>query len=395
MGKGPDTTRRRIVQLLSGSALLAGPVTGAQANIILSGFRMVQQENVMLHFDLSSAAGDADLFTLTEPDRLVIDLPNTSKAESILPKQFPQGAVKGIRYGTHGPEKLRVVVDLNRPVAASFRFVPRQDGQRLIVDLGVKGNLDLAQYKARVEEPAPLRNVIVAIDAGHGGKDPGAIGQRATREKDITLKVARKLFDRLKNQDGITPVMIRNKDTYVGLRERIRLARAKHADLFVSIHADAFKRKAAKGSSVYTLSLKGATSEAASWLAEKENEADELFGNVALDGLSQDLRQTLLDLAQNSTLEASFEAGADVLDELKKIGAVHKPNVEQANFGVLKSPDIPSLLVETAFISNPQEERKLNSPRFQDQLASAIQKGVTGYLNKRAPEGTYLHASKG
>jgi len=367
MGSSPDTTRRRIVQIL----------------------------NVMLHFDLSASAGDANLFTLTEPDRLVIDLPNTNMAESIEPKRFAQGAVKGIRFGSHGPEKLRVVIDLNRPVSASFRFVPRQEGQRLIVDLGVKGNLELAEYKARVVETSSLRNVIVAIDAGHGGKDPGAIGQRATREKDITLKVARRLYKRLETQPGITPVMIRSKDTYVALRERIRIARIKHADLFVSLHADAFKRKAAQGSSVYTLSLKGATSEAASWLAEKENEADALFGNVALDGLSQDLKQTLLDLAQNSTLEASLEAGADVLNELKKVGAVHKPNVEQANFGVLKSPDIPSLLVETAFISNLQEERKLNSPRFQEQLAVAIQKGVTGYLNKRAPEGTYLHAGKG
>jgi len=395
MGNRPDTTRRRIVQLLSGSALLAGPAVDAQSKVILSGFRMVQQENVMLHFDMNSVAGDANLFTLTEPERLVIDLPNTSMADSIKPQQYTQGAVKAVRFGSHGPEKLRVVVDLNRPVSASFRFVSRHGGQRLIVDLGVKGNLELAQYKARVEEPTSLRNVIVAIDAGHGGKDPGAIGQRATREKDITLKVARRLFKRLESQPGITPVMIRNKDTYVALRERIRIARNKHADLFVSIHADAFKRKAAKGSSVYTLSLKGATSEAASWLAEKENEADALFGNVALDGLSQDLKQTLLDLAQNSTLEASLEAGADVLTELKKVGAVHKPNVEQANFGVLKSPDIPSLLVETAFISNPQEERKLNSPRFQEQLAVAIQRGVIGYMKKRAPEGTHLHSSNG
>lgn len=395
MGNSPDTTRRRIVQLLSGSALLTGQSVRAQAKVVLSGFRMVQQDNVMLHFDLSSSAGEAKLFTLTEPHRLVIDLPNTSMAESIAPQQFEQGAVKGFRFGSHNAEKLRVVIDLNRPVNASFRFVPRQGGKRLIVDLGVKGNAELAQYKARVQEPTSLRNVIVAIDAGHGGKDPGAVGQRATREKDITLKVARRLFKQLEKHPGITPVMIRDKDTYVGLRERIRIARNKHADLFVSVHADAFKRKAAKGSSVYTLSLKGATSEAASWLAEKENEADALFGNVALEGLSQDLKQTLLDLAQNSTLEASLEVGADVLNELKKIGAVHKPNVEQANFGVLKSPDIPSVLVETAFISNLQEERKLNSPHFQEQLATAIQRGVIGYLNKRAPAGTYLHASKG
>jgi len=254
MDNRPDTRRRRIVQLLSGSALFAGPISvvqaNAQANVLLSSFRMVQQENVMLHFDLSSAAVDANLFTLKEPDRLVIDLPNTTMADTIEPKQFTQGAVKGYRFGSHGPEKLRVVIDLNRPVNASFRYVPRQGGQRLIVDLGVKGNVEFAEYKARVKQTTSLRNVIVAIDAGHGGKDPGAVGQRATREKDITLKVARKLYSRLEKQPGITPVMIRNKDTYVGLRDRIRIARTKHADLFVSVHADAFKRKAAKGSSV-------------------------------------------------------------------------------------------------------------------------------------------------
>lgn len=395
MGNNPDSARRRLVQLISGSALLSGSMTRAHANAVLSGFRMVQQENVMLHFDLNSSNRDANLFVLSNPDRLVIDLPNTRMADSIQPQQFSQGAVKGFRFGAHDATNLRVVIDLYRPVAASFKFVARQGGQRLIVDLGVKGNVELADYKARIKEPSTLRDVIVAIDAGHGGKDPGAVGQRDTREKDITLKVARRLFNRLEKQSGITPVMIRNKDTFVPLRERIRIARTKHADLFVSVHADAFKRKAAKGSSVYALSLKGASSEAAAWLAQKENEADVLFGDVALNNYSQDLKETLLDLAQNSTLESSLEVGADVLSELKKIGAVHKPTVEQANFAVLKSPDIPSVLVETAFISNLQEERKLNSPRFQEQLAVAIQKGIVGYLTKRAPEGTHLHAIKG
>jgi len=380
---------------MSGSVLLAGHSVRASASFFLSGFRMVQQDNVMLHFDLSSSAQDAKLFTLSNPDRLVIDLPNTQMAESIAPQQFSQGAVKGLRFGVHEGDKLRVVVDLYRPVAPSFRFIPRQNGQRLIVDLGVKGNPELADYKARITEKTGLRNLVVAIDAGHGGKDPGAIGQRSTREKDITLKVARRLYKRLEKQTGITPVMIRDKDAYVALRERIRVARSKHADLFVSIHADAFKRKAAHGSSVYALSLKGASSEAAQWLANKENEAAILFDDVALDGLSEDLKSTLLDLAQNSTLESSMEVGGDVLAELKKVGAVHKPSVEQANFAVLKSPDIPSVLIETAFISNLKEERKLNSPAFQEKLAVAIQKGITGYLQRRAPEGTILHASRG
>ncbi len=395
MGNSADIARRRLLQLLGGSALLSAHIVKAETDVTLSGFRMVQQDNVMLHFDLDRAADGAKLFTLSDPDRLVIDLPNTRMAESIQPQQFTQGAVKGFRFGMHEGEKLRLVIDLNRPASPSFRFIPRQGGQRLIVDLGVKGNPELMDYKARITERSALRDIVVAIDAGHGGKDPGAIGQRKSREKDITLKVAQRLYKRLAKQQGVKPVMIRNDDTYVPLRERIRIARTKNADLFVSIHADAFKRKAAHGSSVYALSLKGASSEAAAWLAQKENESDVLFGDVALDGLSEDLKQTLLDLAQNTTLEASLEVGDDVLSELKKVGAVHKPSVEQANFAVLKSPDIPSLLVETAFISNLQEEKKLNSPAFQDRLAVAMQKGITTYLRRRAPEGTILHAMRG
>jgi len=233
------------------------------------------------------------------------------------------------------------------------------------------------------------RDVIIAIDAGHGGKDPGAIGQRKTKEKDIVLSVARRLQRQFANTPGVKPVMIRDSDTFVALRERLRIARSLKADVFVSIHADAFKRKAAHGSSVYALSLKGATSEAAKWLAVKETEQAALFGDVALDGLSDNLKSTLLDLAQNSTLESSLDVGAEVLKQLKNIGPVHKATVEQAPFAVLKSPDIPSVLVETAFISNLQEERKLNSVQFQEQLAGAIQVGVVQYLKRQAPQGTW------
>jgi N-acetylmuramoyl-L-alanine amidase len=390
-----STRRRSLVKLISGSALLVGPSSAVFGNTALLGFRMVQQENVMLHFDLDHVVTGAKLFALSNPERLVIDLPGTALSAAVGPQEFAQGAVKGIRFGVHNDKDLRIVVDLHRPVAPSYHVVNRQGGQRLIIDLGVKGNPELVDYKARLTEPSQLRDVIVAIDAGHGGKDPGAIGQRKTQEKDITLKVAQRLYKRLQKQEGIKPVLIRRNDTYIALRERIRLAREKNADLFVSIHADAFKRKAAKGSSVFTLSLKGASSEAAQWLADKENEADALFGDIALDGLSQDLKETLLDLAQNSTLEASLEVGDEVLSELKKIGSVHKPQVEQANFAVLKSPDIPSVLVETAFISNLSEEKKLNSPRFQEKLAKAIQTGVAHYLARRAPEGTALYAKRG
>jgi len=395
--------RRRCMALMGGAVLVAGSARWAHAATSLAGFRMVHQDNLMLHFDLSHAAGgatgvaenqSANLFLLANPDRLVIDLPDTALATEIPPDEFDAGVVQTIRYGMHDNNQLRIVVDLRRPVSPSYRLVPRQGGQRLVVDLGVKGNPELANQTHRVIEKAPLRDVVVAIDAGHGGKDPGAIGQRQTREKDITLKVARRLYKRLAAQPGITPIMIREKDVYIELRERLRLARVRQADFFISIHADAFLRREAKGSSVFALSLKGASSEAAAWLAEKETESAALFGDVSLNDYDVDLKQTLLDLAQNTTLESSLDMGGEVLAQLKRIGSVHKANVEQANFAVLKSPDIPSILVETAFISNLSEEKKLNSSRFQEKLAIAIETGVSGYLQRRAPAGTLLAASR-
>jgi len=241
---------------------------------------------------------------------------------------------------------------------------------------------------------ASLRDAVVAIDAGHGGKDPGAVGPRKTREKDITLAVAKRLYRRLLEQPGIKPVMIRSTDVYVGLRQRMNIARKQGADLFVSIHADAVKRSAANGSSVYTLSMGGASSEAAAWLAKSENESAALHGELTLGGMDDSLSQTLLNLTQGSTMERSMEAGADILAELKTIGNVHKPSVEHAAFAVLKSPDIPSVLVETAFISNPEEEKKLRSKKYQETLARSIERGIVKYLQRRATEGTYLAAQR-
>jgi N-acetylmuramoyl-L-alanine amidase len=384
------SSRRRQLVCLLGGGILTGRAGLLQASTQLSGFRMVQQETVKLHFDLDRVATGANLFTLSDPDRLVIDLPNTTLISTLSTTHYDEGVVASVRYGMHDGQKLRIVVDLRRSVKPAFRFVPRQGGQRLLIDLGVRGNPALATARHREVEASPLRDVVVAIDAGHGGKDSGAVGQRDTREKDVTLKIAQRLHSQLRTVPGITPVMIRENDTYMALRERIRLARQYKADLFVSIHADAFKRLAAKGSSVYTLSLDGASSEAAAWLAESENESDTLFGDVTLDGLEESLRQTLLDLAQNTTMESSMDVGGEVLAQLKTVGAVHKPQVEQAAFAVLKSPDIPSILIETAFISNLEEERKLNSPQFQEQLAVAIAAGVYQFLIRRAPAGTLL-----
>ena len=386
--------RRRLMALLGGS-LLAGSGVARAATARLRGFRRVQQENVVLHLDLEGQVRGARVFELAEPHRLVIDLPDTALGDALAGERFRDGVVGGVRYGAQADGTLRVVVDLRRDTSPTHRFVPRGDGQRLLVDLGVRG--DLARAGATRREAAvaePLRDVIVAIDPGHGGRDPGAIGQRQTREKDIVLAVARRLAARLAATPGIRPVMSRVDDTYVELRERIARARENRADLFVSVHADAFMRREAKGSSVYALSLDGASSEAAAWLAKSENEAAALYGDLALEGLEQGVRRTILDLAQNSTLEASLDVGASVLAHLGKVGHVHKPAVEQANFAVLTSPDMPSVLVETAFISNREEERKLNDPRYQEALAGAIGRGVGDYLVRRAPPGTRLHAAR-
>lgn len=375
-------------------AVLTLNLNTAQAAVKLHGFRMVQQDNVMLHFDLDSSAASVDLFSLENPQRLVIDLLKARLATQLPSETFPQGVVQSIRYAQHGDDYLRVVLDLRHEVSASYQIVPRQGGQRLVVDLGVKATLDNSRALHRAIPKRELRDVIVAIDAGHGGKDPGAIGLRKTREKDITLAIAFKLKALLDKREGISAVLIRDSDVYIKLRQRILKARELQADLFVSIHADAVTRRDARGSSVYALSMDGASSEAAALLAKSENESAALFGEVTLDGMDDSLRHILLDLAQNNTMELSMEAGADVLDQLKKIGAVHKPTVEQAAFAVLKSPDIPSVLVETAFLSNPQEEKKLNSRSFQNKLAAALDSGLAKFLEKRAPDSTFLAARR-
>lgn len=387
----------RFLMVVCLGLMISGYNAAAHASVKLNGFRMVLQENVMLHFDLDSSDAAAEMFTLSKPDRLVIDLPRAVLATRMPAEQFAEGVVKGIRYAQHGDEYLRVVLDLRGEVNPDYRFVPRQGGQRLVVDLGVKSHVQSTPpvYRgAPAVEATNLRDAVVAIDAGHGGRDPGAVGQRKTLEKDITLAVALRLHERLKARPGITPVLIRDSDVYVELRERMEIARQNGADLFISIHADAINHNDAMGSSVYTLSLDGATSEAAAWLAKSENEAAALYGNVALGELENGLRQVILSLTQSATMEQSMEAGADVLSELEGIGTVHKPKVEQAAFAVLKSPDIPSILVETAFISNLQEEKKLKNPRYQDELAKAIEKGVARYLSKRAPAGTILAAER-
>ncbi len=233
------------------------------------------------------------------------------------------------------------------------------------------------------------RDIIIAIDAGHGGEDPGAIGPNRKREKDVVLAIARELEALLKADKGFSPTLIRTGDYYISLRGRRDLARQRQADLFVSIHADAFKRKEARGASVYALSTSGATSTAARYLAQRENESD-LVGGVSLSDKDDILAGVLADLSMTSTLDNSLKLGGNVLRNMDRIARLHKKGVEQAGFAVLKSPDIPSILVETGFISNPEESRLLATSAYQKQMARAIHAGIREWFLAHPPSGTLI-----
>ncbi|MBL0141774.1 MAG: N-acetylmuramoyl-L-alanine amidase [Betaproteobacteria bacterium] len=239
-----------------------------------------------------------------------------------------------------------------------------------------------AAEKART--PKVIRMVTIAIDAGHGGEDPGARGRGGTLEKDVTLAIARRLKERIDLEPGMRAVLTRDGDYFIGLAQRVQKARRVQADLFVSVHADAFVQPHARGSSVFTLSERGASSAAARWLAKRENESD-LIGGVNLDVKDPVLARTLLDLSQTATNNDSLKLGRAVLGELGDINQLHKSAVEQAGFAVLKAPDIPSILVETAFISNPQEEKRLKDSAYQEKMANAMLQGVRRYLAQNPP----------
>jgi N-acetylmuramoyl-L-alanine amidase len=336
----------------------------------------------------------------------VLDLSGATLTAPLPALDFGEGVLTGIRAGARGAGDLRLVLDLKAAVAPkAFLLPPKQPyGHRLVIDLQ-HARLQPERAPVRATSPAPPpapaprqspappgpRDIVIAIDAGHGGEDPGAIGPRGTREKDVVLAVARRLEALVQQQPGMRAVMIRDGDYYVPLRQRMRKAREARADLFVSIHADAVKNRRAGGSSVYTLSTRGASTEAARWLAERENAAD-LVGGVSLDDKDDLLASVLLDLSQAATNEASIEVAKEVLAQLKRVGRVHKPQVEQAGFMVLKSPDIPSILVEAAFISNPEEEQKLREAAYQQAIAQAVLNGIRAYYAKVPTPGTHFAA---
>ena len=372
------------VLIFSSLAASAGPAS-------LENIRIwAAPDKTRIVFDVSEPVSHR-LEILDNPQRVVIDISNARLEKSPTQPRAEDKYLKKVRSGMRNRNDLRIVLDLKQQSEAnSFLLPPNQHyGHRLVIDLS--GEHGSAPVKNTINETTPdqLRDVIVAIDAGHGGEDPGARGPSGTFEKDIVLRIAKLLADRINRERGMRAVLVREGDYFLPLRKRIEHARKHRADLFISIHADAFKDPRVSGSSVYILSQRGASSEAARWLAEQENASD-LVGGVSLAVDDQLLASVLLDLSQTASLEASIDVADRVLTGLKQVGKVHKRSVQAAGFAVLKSPDIPSILVETAYISNPAEEKKLRSSEYQERLADAILDGVRGYFREFPPDGTLL-----
>jgi N-acetylmuramoyl-L-alanine amidase len=373
-------------------------------------------DNTRLVFDLSGPVQHS-VFTLTAPDRLVIDI-NGATLGGSLNVATSNTPINSVRSAQRTPTDLRVVVDLKKAVTPkSFTLAPNaQYGNRLVVDL-YDQEADAVAASTPTPPPAQTtttapavpvtpaqpaiklppvpsgkRDVVVAIDAGHGGEDPGASGSRGQHEKDIVLQIARELQRQINTERGYRAELTRTGDYFIPLRKRTEIARKKGADLFISIHADAAPSKAAFGASVFALSDRGATSETARWLADTENRSDLIggAGNVSLDDKDRMLAGVLLDLSMTATLSSSLDVGQKVLGNMGRITPLHKRRVEQAGFMVLKSPDIPSILVETGFISNANEAAKLATKSHQQALARSIHTGVRQYFQQSPPPGTYI-----
>jgi len=339
------------------------------------------------------------LFSLAHPDRLVLDLEGVEPGEAL---NSLEGKVSSddpyigkLRVARNRPSVVRLVLDLKSEVKPQvFTLKPIGEyGYRLVLDVYPRVAEDplltLIESDSKTtpayKDGAVSRLATIVIDPGHGGEDPGARGRHGTYEKNVTLMIARRLKKLIDAEPGMRAMLTRDGDYYLSLAARVEKARRVKADLFVSIHADAFVQPYARGSSVFALSERRATSEAARWLAKSENDAD-LIGGVNLDVKDRYLAKTLLDLSQTATIDYSLKLGQSVLSELGRVNTLHRAHVEQASFAVLKAPDVPSILVETAFISNPQEEKRLTDDAYQDRLAHAILAGIKRYLAKHPPE---------
>jgi N-acetylmuramoyl-L-alanine amidase len=388
--KSFSTTRRiflkRVARYSATFALLAGhKTTFAKSSAALTGIRVSQTSDIHTRvvFDLSTSI-EHNLFSLKDPQRIVIDLEDTRESRALAVSRKVTSLMSGIRSAKRDSGTLRVVLDLKNKVRPRS-FVLKPDGKsgyRLVVDLHAT-NLDPTPIVTNQQQRSTQRKEFtIAIDPGHGGRDPGAIGKKGTREKDITLALAKKMKALINREPGFKAVLTRDADQYVVLRNRVKKARDKRADLFISLHADSFKSSRVEGASVYALSLSGASTEAARRIAEKENASD-LIGGISLADKDDLIASVLLDLSQTATIQDSLEFGSDVLKNLGKISTLNNKQVQQAGFAVLKAPDMTSILIETAFLSNPREERKLRSSKHQHKLAKAIFAGIKTHLKNR------------
>jgi N-acetylmuramoyl-L-alanine amidase len=403
--RGTELARRFL-----GALALALVATGASAQLAQVSSTRIWPAQEYTRVTLESASElRFSLFSVKNPERLVLDIEGAEFTPALaeLQGKVVEGDpyIEKLRAGRNRPGVVRVVVDLKAEVRAQiFNLKPVGEyGHRLVLDIyplvapdplaelirsdGRMAPGTPAPPPAAPGKPAPqkvARLATIVIDPGHGGEDPGALGRHGSREKDITLNIARRLKAMIDAEPDMRAVLTRDADFFVPLHVRVDKARKVRADLFVSVHADAFLKPHARGSSVFALSERRASSEAAKWLARKENEAD-LVGGVNIDVKDKFLAQTLLDLSQTATMDHSLKLGSAVLGELGQVNTLHKSRVEQASFAVLKAPDIPSILVETAFISNPEEERRLNDDAYQDKLARAILGGIKRYLAKHPP----------
>ncbi|WP_223529298.1 N-acetylmuramoyl-L-alanine amidase [Pseudomonas sp. GL-R-19] len=387
--------RRHLLNLILASAAFALPF-GAAATQIRNARLWRSDGKLRLVFDLSGPV-QYKTFSLSTPERLIIDLSGAGLSSDFSQLALGDGVIRSIRSGHFGKGDTRIVLDLSEPVQLNSFLLPPQDGQghRLVLDLKTSAPLPSsspAEPAVAIAKAHPMRDVIVVVDPGHGGKDPGAIGAKGEREKDVVLSIAQLLARRLKREKGFDVKLVRNDDFFVPLRKRVDIARKHNADMFISVHADAAPRLTASGASVYCLSEGGATSATARFMAQQENGADLLGATSLLNLKDKDpmLAGVILDMSMNATLAASLELGNTVLGSLAGITTLHQKRVEQAGFAVLKSPDVPSILVETGFISNARDSQRLVTTRHQQAVADGLFEGLQRYFQKNPPINSYL-----
>lgn len=386
--------RRHLLNMMLASAAFFLPFS-VSATQIRNARLWRSDDKLRLVFDLSGSVS-YKTFTLSAPERLIIDMSGASLSGDFSQLALSGTPIRSIRSGHFGQGNTRIVLDLSSPVQLNSFLLAPQDGQghRLVLDLmsasaGVPASVP---RETPQEKSHPKRDIMVVVDPGHGGKDPGAIGAKGEREKDVVLSIAQLLARRLKREKGFDVKLVRNDDFFVPLRKRVEIARQHKADMFISVHADAAPRLTASGASVYCLSEGGATSATARFMAQRENGVDLLGATSLLNLKDKDpmLAGVILDMSMNATIAASLQLGNTVLGSLAGITTLHQKRVEQAGFAVLKSPDVPSILVETGFISNPRDSQRLVTARHQQAVADGLFEGLQRYFQKSPPVDSYM-----